>query len=76
MPGMVRASLGCYSNESDIDALVEMLDRILRGDIRGTYRQIKVSGAFVAEGFHPDFSRAFPYAVTRASGNRVYSEAS
>lgn len=76
MPGMVRASLGCYSDESDIDALVEMLERILRGETRGRYRQDRASGAFLADGYHPDFSRFFPYAVTRASGSRRHSEAS
>ncbi len=76
MPGMVRASLGCYSDESDIDALVEMLERILRGEIRGTYRQDRSSGAFLADGYHPDFSRFFPYSVARASGSRRHSEAS
>jgi cysteine desulfurase / selenocysteine lyase len=76
MPGMVRASLGCYSNEADIDALVAMLERILRGEIRGTYRQEKSSGAYLAEGYHPDFSRFFPYAVSRAPGDRRHSEAS
>jgi cysteine desulfurase / selenocysteine lyase len=76
MPGMVRASLGCYSNESDIDALVEMLERILRGGIRGTYRQEKASGAFTADGFAPDFSSFFPYAVARPTGTRRHSEAS
>ena len=27
MPGLVRASLGCYNNEADIDTLAEMLER-------------------------------------------------
>jgi cysteine desulfurase / selenocysteine lyase len=76
MPGMVRASLGCYSDESDIDALVEMLERILRGETRGTYRQDRASGAFLADGYHPDFSRFFRYSVARASGDRRHSEAS
>jgi selenocysteine lyase/cysteine desulfurase len=76
MPGMVRASLGCYSNEADIDALVAMLERIVRGDIMGTYRQDRASGAFHAEGFHPDFTRYFPYAAARTPGDRRHSEAS
>lgn len=76
MPGMVRASLGCYSDESDIDALVEMLERILHGDIGGTYHQDRASGAFHAEGFHPDFSRYFPYTLLSAAGARRHSEAS
>jgi selenocysteine lyase/cysteine desulfurase len=41
MPGMIRASLGCYSNEEDIDALLAMLDgaREFRGPIRRTGQQ-------------------------------------
>ena len=76
MPGMVRASLGCYSDESDIDALVGMLECILRGEIHGTYRQDTATGAFNAEGFHPDFSRFFPYTIVRPTGARRHSEAS
>ncbi len=63
MPGMVRASLGCYSNEADIDALVAMLQRIQRGEYRGTYRQNVASGAFHAEGYAPDASRYFRYHI-------------
>ena len=63
MPGMVRASLGCYSNESDIDALVEMLERILHGEVRGNYRQDRASGAYHVGEFRPDFSRYFPYTL-------------
>jgi selenocysteine lyase/cysteine desulfurase len=76
MPGMVRASLGCYSTESDIDALVEMLGRILRGECTGVYRQDRASGAYFADGFHPDFRRYFPYSVARTPGRRQHSEAS
>ncbi len=76
MPGMVRASLGCYSTESDIDALVEMLGRILRGECTGVYHQDRASGAYFAEGFHPDFGRYFPYSIARVPGRRRHSEAS
>ena len=30
LPGMVRASFGCYNNEEDVDRFVEMLERIVR----------------------------------------------
>jgi len=73
---MVRASIGCYSDESDIDALVEMLERITRGDIHGKYRQDRATGSYSAEGFHPDFSRFFPYTIIRPTGVRRHSEAS
>lgn len=75
LPGMVRASLGCYSNEQDIDALAEMLTKISRGEFRGTYRQEKSTGAFHAEGFRPDFSRYFRH-FTEPVERRIPSEAS
>ncbi|MCZ7674517.1 MAG: aminotransferase class V-fold PLP-dependent enzyme [Chloroflexi bacterium] len=37
MPGMVRASFGCYNNRADIDHLVAMLKRIAAGDYQGDY---------------------------------------
>ncbi|MDH4069103.1 MAG: aminotransferase class V-fold PLP-dependent enzyme [Ignavibacteria bacterium] len=76
-PGMVRASLGCYSNEADLDAFIAMVDRIVRGDYKGTYRQDPVSGSFLPEGFEPDLSKYFPFfdSVVPAK-NRTYSEAS
>jgi selenocysteine lyase/cysteine desulfurase len=77
MPGMVRASMGCYNNEEDIDRLVEMLERIVRKEYRGTYRQDRGSGAFYAEGFTPDFARYFPFASSILPGEeRGASEAS
>jgi hypothetical protein len=76
MPGMVRASLGCYNNEDDIDALVEILNRIVRGDIRGTYVQDRSSGAFFAQGFDFDFRKYFPYFEPGPAGRRPFSEAS
>lgn len=75
MPGMVRASLGCYSNEADIDALVAMLHRIQRGEYRGTYRQNIATGAFHADGYAPDFTRYFRYRMPADEG-RHPSEAS
>jgi cysteine desulfurase/selenocysteine lyase len=75
MPGMVRASLGCYSNEADIDALVAMLHRIQRGEYRGTYRQNVATGAFHADGYAPDFTRYFRYRMPEGEG-RHPSEAS
>ncbi len=51
MPGMVRASFGCYNDESDVDRLVEMVARVARGDYQGTYRMEPGSGEYVPEGF-------------------------
>jgi selenocysteine lyase/cysteine desulfurase len=49
MPGMVRASFGCYNAVDDVDRLAAMLERIARNDYRGRYRQL-TSGEFVPEG--------------------------
>jgi len=76
MPGMVRASLGCYSNEADIDALIAMLERVVRGDIRGTYVQDRSTGAYHAVGYSPDFAQSFPYHIPELHGERRASEAS
>lgn len=51
MPGMVRASFGCYNNQTDIDRLVEMLQRIARGDYQGDYRLDPASGEYTPAGF-------------------------
>ena len=75
MPGMVRASLGCYNTKEDIDALVEMLGRVVRGDYKGTYVQDPASGAFHARGYAIDFARYCSLAGEPAPG-RIHSEAS
>lgn len=45
-PGMVRASFGCYSSKADIDHLVEMLERVARGDYEGEYQQDRSTGEY------------------------------
>ncbi len=77
MPGMVRASFGCYSTKDDVDALVDMLGRIVKKEYRGTYVQNRASGAFAAEGFSPRYSRYFAFADLMApSVHHGASEAS
>lgn len=51
MPGMVRASFGCYNNTADVDRLVEMLQRIVRGDTRGDYVLDRHSGEYHPRNF-------------------------
>ena len=76
-PGMVRASLGCYSNEADVDAFLDMLERIVRGDYKGTYTQDPASGAFRAKGFAMDVGRYFSFFEDAGRvTDRTYSEAS
>jgi len=47
MPGMVRASFGCYNTQADVDRLIEMLQRIQRGEYRGDYRLNPASGEYL-----------------------------
>lgn len=51
LPGMVRASFGIYTNESDIDRLAEALEVISRSAYRGKYRLDPFHGAYHPEGF-------------------------
>ncbi len=77
MPGMVRASLGCYNTEDDIDALVDMLGRIVRKEYRGTYVQNPATGSFSAEGFSIRYGEYFPFFDAAVpSAERTHSEAS
>ncbi len=65
MPGLVRASFGCYNTTGDVDRLAEALERIARGDYRGKYRQLP-SGEFVPEGHEDDFTSYFALAAQHA----------
>jgi len=51
LPGMVRASLGCYNNHEDVDEFISMLGRIARREYRGVYEIDPETGAYRAEGF-------------------------
>ena len=51
MPGMVRASFGCYNTSEDVDRLVSMLERISRGEYQGDYELIPSTGEHIPRGF-------------------------
>jgi len=59
MPGMVRASFGCYSDTSDVDRLVEMLQRIARGDYQGDYVLDRPTGEYHPRHFHEPLEEYF-----------------
>jgi selenocysteine lyase/cysteine desulfurase len=59
MPGMVRVSFGCYNTTEEIDRLVEMLNRISRGEYQGRYRQLAGNGEYVPEGHQIPFDEYF-----------------
>jgi selenocysteine lyase/cysteine desulfurase len=46
-PGMVRISLGAYNTTDDIDALLEIVERITRSDYEGQYYQVRETGEYV-----------------------------
>lgn len=49
-PGMVRVSLGAYNTAEDVDALVEMLRRIVCCDYKGEYHTVHGSGEYEPAG--------------------------
>lgn len=59
LPGLVRVSLGCYNNESEVDRLVTLLKKIVRREYQGNYVQDPSSGAYRPEGFNPELERFF-----------------
>jgi selenocysteine lyase/cysteine desulfurase len=50
IPGAVRASVGIYNDESDIDALCSCLEGIAAGNYRGQYTMCKETGNYVPAG--------------------------
>jgi len=60
LPGFVRASIGCYNNQPDIDRLEEMLERIVLGEYQGKYSAHRSSGSYYPEGFkYEDLGKVF-----------------
>ena len=61
LPGMVRASFGCYNNREDVDRLVDMLRRIARGEYRDVYELDRRSGTYWPKNFDYPFNEYFPH---------------
>jgi selenocysteine lyase/cysteine desulfurase len=59
LPGLVRASFGCYTNEEDIDIFVEALEKIAHSQYEGTYTIHPETGMYMVEGYDIDASRYF-----------------
>ncbi len=59
MPGMVRASFGCYNTIEDIDRLVEMLERVVRRNYVGEYQILPGTGECVPAGYEDHFAGYF-----------------
>ncbi len=74
LPGMVRASFGCYNNEEDIDMFLDMLRRIVRKEYRGQYALHPVTGMYTAKGYTIDVQKHFhPFSagIAVAQGEEV-----
>jgi cysteine desulfurase / selenocysteine lyase len=59
MPGLLRASFGLYNTRTDVDALVEALECIARGEYQGEYVQDRASGEYSLLGWEPEFESYF-----------------
>jgi selenocysteine lyase/cysteine desulfurase len=63
MPGLIRASFGLYNTLEDVDALLEALAYIVKGEYQGNYVQDRASGEYKPTGWSPDFERHFSIRV-------------
>ena len=61
LPGMVRASFGCYNNREDVDRLITMLQRIATGDFADDYELDSRSGTYWPKDFDYAFAEYFPH---------------
>ena len=60
LPGLVRASFGCYNTTEEIDALVDWLQRIRKADFRGEYELDHRHGSYAPRGWDEgQVARAF-----------------
>jgi hypothetical protein len=59
MPGMVRISFGHSNRQSDVDQLVAMLQRIVRGEYAGCYRVDPKTGDYAPVGYTDRFAGYF-----------------
>ena len=67
MPGMVRMSFGCYNDTGDVDRLVDMLERIVRGDYEGEYRLDRASGEYLPVSFSEPLADYFQLEAPKAA---------
>ena len=56
VPGLVRISFGLYNEANEIDALLDALERIIKGEYQGQYHQDKASGEYWPEGWEINLS--------------------
>ncbi|MFP3854454.1 MAG: aminotransferase class V-fold PLP-dependent enzyme [Anaerolineales bacterium] len=59
MPGMVRASFGCYNDRTDVDRLVDALHQITLRGYRGEYKRDRATGEFTPVGYQEPLEQYF-----------------
>jgi hypothetical protein len=59
MPGLIRISFGLYNSFDEVDALINALSRISRGEYKGRYVQDKATGEYAPVAWQPNFSDYF-----------------
>jgi selenocysteine lyase/cysteine desulfurase len=62
-PGLIRASFGLYNTLEEVDAFVDALHKIVRGEYAGEYIQDKNNGEYHPIGWNPDYDSYFSFEV-------------
>ncbi|MER3524347.1 MAG: hypothetical protein C4326_09835 [Ignavibacteria bacterium] len=72
---MMRVSLGCYTNEDDINHFLAVLSMIILKNSRGEYARDAATGSFAPKGFTLPFdSYVTPFAMAAETPRRSTSE--
>ena len=74
IPGMVRASFGCYTNTEDAEIFLATLEMIARKQYKGTYTADPITGMYVAKGHRMNAAQHFRFfnpAETTPHGEEV-----
>lgn len=61
LPGMVRASLGCYNNQEDIDTFIDMLERVVHKTYIGAYSIDPITGTYSINGYSMNAAKHFRF---------------
>lgn len=61
IPGLVRISFGLYNTLPEVDRLLQALTEIAAGKSSVVYHQDQASGAFIPEGWQPQFEQHFTF---------------
>jgi selenocysteine lyase/cysteine desulfurase len=60
-PGMVRVSFGAYNTIEEVDALIDAVERVIRGEHRGQYERLP-TGDYAPRGYSDPIRRFFSLA--------------